>query len=244
MEVPAHISALCDELIAMPGATAVVVGGSRAAGAALATSDWDLGVYYRDAVDLPALAAQGRVPPPGAWGRIMNGGAWLQLHGTAVDVLLRDLTAVEQWAAAARQGRFDIDGLPGYVAGIPTYSLVAEASTALVVRGVLELDTAFPDALATAAPLRWRFNRDFSLHHASMHADRGNTAGVVGQSARAVFEEAHARHCERSRWALNEKRLVADAGMDHVQDLLAEPGRTPAGLHAVVDAIADALAEA
>ena len=41
-------------LAAMRGTEAVVLGGSRALGAADAASDWDLGVYYRGAINLTA----------------------------------------------------------------------------------------------------------------------------------------------------------------------------------------------
>src|ERR1041384_7581038 len=99
--LPGPIEDLVDALACMPGAVAVVLGGSRAAGAADPTSDWDLGVYYRGALDTAALAARGTVHPPGAWGRIMNGGAWLTVGGAKVDVLLRDLDVVDHWCALA-----------------------------------------------------------------------------------------------------------------------------------------------
>src|SRR5258706_14870141 len=70
------------------------LGGSRAFGYNDASSDWDLGLYYRGAIDLTALAARGDVYPPGSWGRVMNGGAWLRCGGERVDVLLRDLDVV------------------------------------------------------------------------------------------------------------------------------------------------------
>ena len=90
-DMPAPIAELCAMLGALEGVVAVTLGGSRAGGTADDGSDWDLGVYYRGSLDLDALARRGQVHPPGAWGRIMNGGAWLTLAGTKVDVLLRDL---------------------------------------------------------------------------------------------------------------------------------------------------------
>ena len=84
-------AALCAVLARMKGVDAVAIGGSPAAGTADAESDWDLGVYYRGDIDLAPLAGYGEVHPPGSWGRIMNGGAWLSLGGMKVDVLLRDL---------------------------------------------------------------------------------------------------------------------------------------------------------
>src|SRR5262245_47765245 len=55
--LPPAIDALADQLAAMPGVVAVALGGSRASGVADARSDWDLGVYYRGAIDTAALAA-------------------------------------------------------------------------------------------------------------------------------------------------------------------------------------------
>ncbi len=164
--LPPALEALVDELAALPGARAVALGGSRAAGAADASSDWDFALYYRGALDTRALAARGTVHPPGAWGRIMNGGAWLSIEGRKVDVLLRDLDAVEHWAAQAERGLYEVDFLLSYLAGCPTYSLLAELALGRVLRGELPSAGGFPPALAAAAPGRWRFHRDFNLEHA------------------------------------------------------------------------------
>ncbi len=226
MILPDHVRRLADELAGTSGVVAVVVGGSRAAGDADEHSDWDLGLYYRDDLDLLPLERYGEVHPPGSWGRLMNGGAWLDVDGTRVDVLLRDLTVVEHWAVEATAGHYEVDGLLGYLAGIPTYSLVAEVAGAVAVHGTVDIDTTFPAALATAAPVRWRFHRDFSLTYAASHAARGNVAGTLGHAARAVFEEAHARACEQRRWVLNEKRLLAGTGLDDAVATLAERRRS------------------
>lgn len=239
MDLPAPVDDLADELAACPGVVAVVVGGSRATGDADGTSDWDLGVYYRGTPDLAALAGYGEVHPPGTWGRLMNGGAWLTLGGTKVDVLLRDLDVVEHWATQAHDGRYEVDAVLGYVAGLPTYSLAAEASVARVVRSGFSLDTTYPDALASTGAWRWRIHRDFALRYAAMHATRGNAVGVLGQLARAVLEEAHARRCEARRWALNEKRLLDGCALDDAAARLAAGARDD-DLAALVDAVATA----
>ena len=91
LELPPRIAELVAVLSAIRGAVSVTLGGSRASGDADPSSDWDLGLYYRGEPDLTPIARYGEVHPPGAWGRIMNGGAWLALEGLKVDVLLRDL---------------------------------------------------------------------------------------------------------------------------------------------------------
>jgi hypothetical protein len=230
--LPSAIEDLVDELATSDGVTAVVLGGSRAIGRNRPDSDWDLGVYSRGSIDLTGLAARGPVHPPGTWGRIMNGGSWLTIGGVRVDVLLRDLDAVEHWTTEAAAGRFAIDGLPGYVAGIPTYSLAAEVDASQVLRGALTVDAAFPPALRVSGPTTWRINRDFSLDYADKHARRGDVVGTLGMTVRAMFEEAHARCCAAGTWVLNEKHLLATSGLDDTGALLtidhadhAEPGR-------------------
>lgn len=239
MQMPGPIEELVNALATMPGVVAVVLGGSRGVGAADAASDWDLGVYYRGALDTGALAARGTVHPPGAWGRIMNGGAWLTVGGSKVDVLLRDLDVVEHWSARSADGEFEIDGLLGYLAGIPTYSLLAERAVAQLLRGALPAAGGFPARLSETAPERWRFARRFSLDHARMRAARGDRVGTFGQAARAVIEHAHAVLCERRTWALNEKRIVEAAGLGEVQALFA--GGAAADLVAWLDTVERAL---
>jgi hypothetical protein len=195
-------------------------------------------------MDLAPLAAFGELHPPGSWGRIMNGGAWLVVDDVQVDVLLRDLDAVDHWSSEAQHGRYDVDGLLGYLAGIPTYSLMAEVAGAHVLLGVLDLDTAFPAALQELAPARWRYHRDFSLTHAAAHSRRGNVVGAIGQCARAVFEEAHARRCERATWSINEKRLLDGCGLDDASRLLETFGRTSDQQMASVDLVVGALGPA
>jgi hypothetical protein len=228
VRIPAAIDDFVDELAAMPGVVAVTLGGSRASGTVDERSDWDLGVYYRDArsLSLDALAARGTVYSPVSWGRIMNGGAWLEVGGAEVDVLLRDLEVVDQWSACASQGAFEVDALLGYLAGAPTYILLAERAVGLTLRGALPHAGGYPEALAELAPARWRFNSRFSLDYARMHAGRGDIAGAIGQAIKAALEEAHARMCERRAWVFNEKRLLERAGLGHVHTLVAGgPGK-------------------
>jgi hypothetical protein len=239
-DLPQPVAELVDVLAAMPGTVAVVLGGSRALGSNDAGSDWDLGLYYRGAIDLTALAARGTVFPLGSWGRIMNGGAWLRCGGEKVDVILRDLDVVEHWTRRAENGEFERDALLGYLAGIPTYSLSAELASCRPLRGDIPA-APFPPKLAAAAPSVWRFCRSFSLDYARMHARRGNLAGTTGQAASAVMEEAHAIVCERGQWVCNEKRLIETAGLAGLHTLFAQVPSESAKLVQWVDLIGDQL---
>ena len=170
----------------------------------------------------------------------MNGGAWLRLDGLKVDVLLRDLDAVDHWTQRAERGEFEIDALLGYTAGVPTYLLCAELASCTALHGVLS-PMPFPEALRAAAPPRWRFCSSFSLEYARAHARRGDVAGAVGQTAKAVIEEAHARLCENARWVCNEKRIVTRAGLDRFNDAFLTTPRDCRSLAAWVDGVAAAL---
>jgi predicted nucleotidyltransferase len=228
-------SRIVERLASMRGVVAVVLGGSRAQGSERPDSDWDLGVYYRGEIDLSKLAELGTVYPPGSWGRIMTGGAWLSAENTKVDVLLRDLDVVEYWSARAREGVFDIDALLGYAAGAPTYSLLAERALAVPLHGEWAHDAEFPARLAERAPNPWRYNSQFSLDYANRLAARGDTVATVAQVAKAVIEQAHARLCGRASWVLNEKGIVERAGLDAAQGLFRA---VPAPIAALPDWVA------
>lgn len=239
-DLPPAVAELVDELATMGGAVAVVLGGSRALECNDTSSDWDLGLYYRGAIDLTTLSRHGTVFPPGSWGRVMNGGAWLVCGGDKVDVLLRDLDVVEYWTRRAQAGEFERDALLGYLAGIPTYTLSAELASCLRLRGQLTA-APFPSKLAAAAPHVWRSCRSFSLDYARMHARRGNRAGAAGQVAAAIMEEAHAIVCERGQWVCNEKRLLDAAGLGSLDVLFAAIPGERERLVRWVDLVSDRL---
>ena len=238
--LPEPVAELATVLAALPGAVAVALGGSRALGTADAGSDWDFGLYYRGTIDLTALAARGTVHPPGAFGRVLNGGAFLRCGAEKVDVGLRDLDVVEHWTRCAGRGEFAVDHMLGFVAGLPTYLLAAELASCRVLWGSLPA-APFPAELAAAAPPCWRLFRSFSLDYARVHARRGNVVGAAGQAARAALEEAHAVLCERGVWVCNEKRLIEAAGLAGVQPLFGQMPSDPAGLVRWVDLVAGRL---
>jgi hypothetical protein len=210
-----HVAA---RLAALPGVLAVALGGSRARGAHRPDSDWDLGLYYRgefSTTPLRALGFAGTVWEPHQWAHFMNGGAFLTIDGCKVDVLYRDLDEVEHWQAEAESGRFTIEHVPGYLVGMASYVVVGELTHAVVLHGALP-QPSFPPALAETAPRRWRWERDFALTYASMHADRGDAGATAAAITAAMLCEAHARLATRSEWSLNEKGLLNAAGLTQV----------------------------
>lgn len=233
--LPSSVERLVEALSTSSGVEAVTLGGSRAIGVADATSDWDLGVFYRGTPDLSVVSAIGELHPPGSWGRFMNGGAWLEIDGHRVDVLLRDLETVEHWSVRARSGDYEVDQLLGHIAGFPSYTLLAEVALSPVLVGRLDIDPSFPGQLASVAVWRWGFQRDFSIDYARKMQKRGNQVGVIGNLARAVMEEGHRRVCSSHQWVLNEKRLLEST------DLAAITLEPSGGMSELIDRVERAL---
>lgn len=216
---------LAARLAAIPGVAAVALGGSRATQTAGPDSDWDFGLYYRgwiDPADVAALGWPGRVFAPWDWGDIVNGGAWLTVDGTKVDLIYRDLDEVLRWTAAAEEGRFEIRREVGYVAGIATYVLAGELALGSVLAGELPRP-AFPRELRTTAPTAWYRLAAGALHFADVQAGRQDRVSCLANLCQAVLAAAQGRLAAAGQWALNEKRIVERAGLAAVQNLVARP---------------------
>lgn len=227
--MPPALQALALKLSGLDGVVAVALGGSRAAGTCRPDSDWDLGVYYRASRTLVqpaavrALGHPGHVSELGEWGPIVNGGAWLTVAGRPVDVLYRNLDTIEDWAADAQRGSFEILDQNGYLVGAPTYLPVGELASCRVLTGELPRPV-YPEALAEAAPSRWRGRASVALMFADGYARTADPVCCSGMLVHAALCTAHARLSERREWVLNEKRLVERAGLAELHALLATPG--------------------
>lgn len=241
------VGKLVTELAAVPGAIAVVLGGSRATGTSRPDSDWDLGLYYRasqrafDPDAVRRLGYEGFVSRLGEWGPIQNGGAWLRIGDQSVDVLFRDLDAVERWLDQASHGQFAIHLQSGYLVGAPTYLPVGELALCQPLAGGTMPRPEFPAALAETAGQYWYWQARTSLLFATGHARAGDVVCCAGLLTQAILQAAHSRLALRKEWVLNEKRLVARAGLEEVQGLIARAGGTADELTATVRAVSDAL---
>jgi predicted nucleotidyltransferase len=246
LPLPSQVNTLASALAGLPGVLAVVLGGSRAAGTHRADSDWDLGIYYRQSgqtfhpSSVRGLGYPGYVSELGEWGPIVDGGAWLTIDETPVDVLFRDLDAIETWTTDSHTGRFEVLVQNGYIVGAPTYLPVGELAICQRIFGDLPRP-AFPDALAASAAARWSGRASVSLMFAESYASASDTACCAGMLVDAALCVGHARLAQRREWVLNEKRLLDRAGLADIQQLLASPGGTSADLTATVEAISHAL---
>jgi hypothetical protein len=235
---------LADKLRELPGVVAVALGGSHTSGPVGADGDWDFGLYYRGelrAEEMRALGYEGTVVEPGEWGRLLNGGARLIVEGERVDLRYRDLDVVRHWLEEAEAGRYELDLVEGYLAGMASYVLVGELALAEVLTGELPRPE-FPDALRLAAPGRWRGGAARSLEGAEAAAARHDVVSCAGLLARAAIEAAQAALAERGEWALGEKGIVRRAGLgSRVEAIMAAPGDRPFELGRAVTAMRAAL---
>jgi hypothetical protein len=208
---------IADQLIGVPNVVAVVLGGSRATGRDTPASDWDFGVYYEGTIDperLRAFGYDGQVFAAGEWSPLMNGGAWWVIDGVKVDVIYREVGAVQHWIDEANDGRFHVEILGGFLAGFDTTILAGEAAVCRLLRGTMPFSVpSYPAALQASAPGAWRARRDFSFQIADVYATRRESAMEQALRTRGNVEEAHAVMAERGEWVLNEKGLLARAGL-------------------------------
>jgi hypothetical protein len=244
--LPEPVAALVGDLAELPGAVAVVLGGSRATATHRPDSDWDIGLYYRgsrrslDPEEVRRFGHDGYVSSLGEWGPIVHGGAWLTVEGTAVDVLFRDLDVVEGWIEEAQRGRYDELVQNGYIVGAPTYLPVGELALCQPLVGEVPRPR-FPQPLAVSAARRWQGRASTSLMFAGIHARLGDGVCCTGMlvDARPVRGSCPARAAPRmgaQREASRPARRPSPT-----QLVLARPGSTSDHLRASVALVSAAL---
>lgn len=253
-------------LTGVAGVSGVLLGGSRARGEHTPESDVDLGVYYRTPLDVAALeglarevaGAEAHVTWPGEWGLWVDGGGWLQIAGTAVDWIYRDLDRVHASWASARAGRYSFHAQVGHPLGVPDFAYAGEVALGLILADpsgeltmLQQAARDYPPALRDAL-VAGLWEASFALDNARKAVSRSDTAYVAGTLFRSVGLCAHAVHGHAGRWLVNEKGAVASTGRlpdaptdfaPRAHDVLAHLGSTPVELGRAVNAAADLLAD-
>jgi predicted nucleotidyltransferase len=218
-------------LSAVPGVEAIALGGSRARGTAVATSDYDIGLYYRAnrSIDVAALGnvaaalddrgAGASVTPVGGWGPWIDGGGWLLVGGVHVDLLYRDLERVGLAIDDAHAGKVERFYQPGHPhAFLPTIYMGEAACARLLhdpsgaLAALQRRTTPYPAALAGALRERFEWEAEFALANARKSLDRGDVSYLAGCTFRAVACLCQTLFALNGVYLLNEKGAVAAAG--------------------------------
>lgn len=222
---------VADQLGAIPGVAAVVLGGSWARGTADTNSDIDLGIYYEpdqppaldDLRELAARLDDGRsgevVTDFGAWGPWINGGGWLTIEGQRVDWLYRDLGQVRQAIDQCRAGQPAIYYQAGHPHGFHTPIYMGEVHLCQplfdprgVVADLKALTTPYPHALKKALIDRFLWEAGFAVETSYKPASRGEAFYVSGALFRCAACLVQVLYALNERYWINEKGSVKAAG--------------------------------
>ncbi|GLQ58160.1 DUF4037 domain-containing protein [Devosia nitrariae] len=224
------IDRLLPVLMGVPGIAAIVLGGSRARGTAHQGSDYDIGLYYdpADPFEVPALAsAVARIAdegdaveltPIGGWGPWINGGAWITVAGSAVDLLYRDLAAVNAVVDAAQRGEFTMAYQAGHPHVFASTIWMGEAAVAVPLHDPAGAFAAlqsrvlpYPEALRRALVERFAWEARFALANARKALERQDATYVAGCAFRALSSLAQVLFALNRRYLINEKGAFSEA---------------------------------
>ena len=259
------ITDIVTRLRTIRGVTAIVLGGSHAMGTAGAHSDIDLGVYYSD-VEPFSIEEMRRVAHRIAphnhpvvtnfheWGPWVNGGVWLNIDSTKVDLLYRNIDQVEHTIVEAVSGvwHHDFDQLPTF--GFHSVVYLAEIMGSLPLHdphgriAALKRQVAiYPGALKYTIVTDSLWSAEFTLLFARDFARKRDVYNTVGCLTRI------ASFLTQALFALNETYFFSDKHAltvldrlprvptrykERMEDVLSGPGRTTDELTQSVEALA------
>jgi predicted nucleotidyltransferase len=218
---------LAAQLTTVDGLAAVLLGGSRARGQHTASSDTDLGLYYRAPLDVGGLrkiasdvAGSGaELTEPGDWGPWVDGGGWLIIDGHPVDWLYRELDRVQAAWRDASEGMYSFHAQVGHPLGVPDFWYPGEVALGVVLSDptgeLADLHRragSYPPKLSDAVCQKSLSEASFLLAIAAKAVDRADTSYVAGCLFRVVELCAHALHGRAGIWLINEKGAIAAAG--------------------------------
>jgi hypothetical protein len=219
---------LTEALAAVKGVRAIVLGGSRARGLASERSDYDIGLYYDPSAPLDIAALRSAVmllddrgeaaeiTDIGGWGPWINGGGWLTIAGTRVDLLYRDLFRARTVIDECRAGQVGCYYQAGHPHGFVTAIYAGEVAVCVPLADSTG-DIARLKALTTPYPLRLRealtpkfiWEAQFALDNAR-HGRAGDDVNYVnGCCFRAIASLCQVLCALNGEYLLNEKGAVA-----------------------------------
>ncbi len=263
MSIDPLLTEIVSRLEAIQGVEAVVLGGSRARGTQMPTSDIDVGIYYDPArpLDLEALNKIATelddehraelLTTIGGWGPWINGGGWLTIQNIPVDFLYRDLARVTEIIAACRAGHIDVIYQPGHPHCFTSAIYMGEVAVCQSLwdprdtLARLKAQTSpYSQALKRALVQRFGWEADFSCQIAHKSIKRGDITYAAGCCFRAVACVLQTLFALNETYWLNEKGALALVATFPLcpPDLQARVEAGFASLSAAPEAIAESIA--
>lgn len=267
----ALVASLAERLGAIEGVQAVVLGGSYARGRARPGSDIDIGLLYSDAAPftVPNVrevaedvndSAGPVVTGFYAWGKWVNGGAWLTIGGQRVDLLYRSLDQLERVIADAEAGRYELDYAQQAPFGFFSPSYLGDVAACLpLVDPERRLEplkrrvAQYPEALRNAVVADYLWAAEFEISaFAPKFAGRSDPYGTTACLARAVsylvlvLFALNRRYWVHDKAALEEmsgfERVPRDFGT-RIEEVFARPGRVARELNTSLERTVELVRE-
>jgi len=224
------LTRLTSVLAEVPGVQAIVLGGSRARGRALPTSDYDIGLYCNDSGSLDTDRLMTLVKEiaddPGAttvtrfdeWGQWIVGGAWLSIGGQKVDLLYRRADDVERVMRACEIGGVLVAYQPGHPHGFCSAIWMGEIAYCQplhdpkgIIAQLKSIALPYPQALRRTLILRFQWEILFSIENAELAAARNERTHVAGCVYRSLACIAQVLFAQNERYLINEKGALQEA---------------------------------
>ncbi|SFE57710.1 Nucleotidyltransferase domain-containing protein [Paenibacillus catalpae] len=231
MNVEHTISNIVDRLKQVKGVSAIVLGGSRARGTESPNSDIDIGIYYDSEIglDIPGLRQaaaamdvehrENAVTELGEWGPWINGGGWLKINQTPVDLLFRDQNKVSQVIDQCIGGDITIDYQPGHPHGFANSIYLAEIALCKVlwdpsgVAARLKNRTiSYPPVFKKAIIQKFFWEANFSLENGYKGIHKNDLSYIAGCCFRS------AACLNQVLFAINEAYLMNEKGAAAIAD--------------------------
>lgn len=260
------LSRLVDQLQAVPGMVAVVLGGSYASGAHHANSDMDIGLYYREAhpFDLVAIrqiahtiAVEGAATVTGfyEWGAWVNGGAWIHTAQGKVDFLYRNVEQVQRTVAEAQQGITHHDYAQQPTHGFHSVIYLAETNICRplydphgVIAELKRQVAIYPANLKEKLVADTLWAAEFSLLFAHDFAAKGDVYNTVGCLTRITANLTQALFALNEQYFMRDKQVMETMStfavlpadyVARINAILACPGSTAPALTQTVQQLAE-----
>ncbi len=223
------VTALAQQLGAIPGMQAVVLGGSHARGRALPESDIDLGLLYSDTAPFSirrirelAESLNDTAAPVVTdfyqWGPWVNGGAWLTIGGQRVDLLYRSREHLERVITEAQGGRYEVHYLQQPPFGFFSGTYLGELAICIPlldpegrVADLKRKVSVYPEALRRTLLQDYLFMAEFTLTaFAPKMAARADAYGAASCLTRGVNELVMALFALNRQYPINDKTVLAE----------------------------------